>query len=324
MALTGRDMLGIAQTGCGKTLAFLLPALIHVNAQPVIRQGEGPNVLIIAPTRELAQQIAEECSRFGEASSVDSLCVYGGVPKREQTITLRQGVDIIIATPGRLLDHLELKNTNLRRVTYLVLDEADRMLDMGFETQIRTIMSQVRPDRQLLLYSATWPVEIRRIAKEYLSDDSFVVRIGFNDENTVNKSVKQTIEFVNSVDKKKALIKIFRNEFQSESAKVLIFCATKRKCNKLVEGLRKDGWPALATHGDKTQQERDWVMHQFREGDNPILIATDLASRGIHVDDITCVINFDFPNNIEDYVHRIGRTGRAGKRGKSVSFFDIK
>jgi len=248
--------------------------------------------------------------------------VYGGVPKRDQVLDLHNGVEVLIATPGRLLDHLEQKNTNLKRVTYFVLDEADRMLDMGFESQLRILFGQIRPDRQLLLWSATWPREVRKMASNHLSDNYLKLKIGNEDENTVNKNVIQHIIFVEAATKQAELIQLFMKSFQNEDVKVLIFLATKYACDKLCKNLRKAGWPALAIHGDKTQRERDWVMEQFRNGESPILIATDLASRGIHIDDINFVVNYDFPHTIEDYIHRIGRTGRAGKKGTAISFFE--
>merc|ERR1719510_2333144 len=190
MAMSGEDVIGIAKTGSGKTLAFLLPAIVHINAQPLLRPKDGPIVLILAPTRELAVQIKGEADKFGYTSSIKNTCVYGGAPKREQAMHLRNGVEIVIATPGRLMDFLEQETTNLRRVTYIVLDEADRMLDMGFEPQIRKILSQVRPDRQTLLWSATWPQDgqVQRLTKEFLSDP---IRVTIGSEKlTANKEVK--------------------------------------------------------------------------------------------------------------------------------------
>merc|ERR1719462_1166089 len=197
MALTGRDVVGIAQTGSGKTLAFIVPAIIHINAQPLLKPGDGPIVLVIAPTRELAVQIKGEADKFGYTSSIKNTCVYGGAPKRDQARELRNGVEIVIATPGRLMDFLERKTTNLRRVTYLVLDEADRMLDMGFEPQIRKVLSQVRPDRQTLLWSATWPQDgqVQRLTREFLSDP---IRVTIGSEKlTANPDVKQIVRIVN-------------------------------------------------------------------------------------------------------------------------------
>jgi len=323
MAMTGRDVIGVAETGSGKTLTYLLPALVHIEAQPILKRGDGPIVLILVPTRELAHQIKVEAGKFGYNGGVKNSCVYGGVPKRDQIIELSEGVEILIATPGRLLDHLENKNTNLKRVTYFVLDEADRMLDMGFEGQIRLVFGQIRPKRQLLLFTATWPPSVRVLAEEYIDNDFLQVLIGKeNNALTINKNVNQTIEMVDDSDKLEALVSMFRTEFEKDDIKFLVFLSTKYRCDKLCKKLRKQGWPALATHGDKTQRERDWVIDQFRTGDVPIMIATDLASRGLHVDNITFVINYDMPNCIEDYIHRIGRTGRAGKKGQSVSFFD--
>lgn len=192
MALLGRDMIGISATGSGKTLAFLLPAIVHINAQPYLQPGDGPIVLVIAPTRELAVQIKVECDKFGHSSGIKNTCVYGGVPKRGQVDDLRRGVEICICTPGRMIDMLETGSTNLRRVTYLVLDEADRMLDMGFEPQLRKIVSQVRPDRQTLMWSATWPKEIQAICREFLTNP-YQVTIG-SLTTEANKNIKQIIE----------------------------------------------------------------------------------------------------------------------------------
>lgn len=189
MALSGRDVIGIAETGSGKTLSFILPAIVHINAQPLLAPGDGPIVLVLSPTRELAQQTLQECVKFGYSSKIKYTCVYGGVPKGEQARALRTGVEILIATPGRLIDFLENNSTNLRRVTYMVMDEADRMLDMGFEPQIRAILSQVRPDRQMLMWSATWPKEIQQLARDFLKDPIHVT-IG-SLEITANKNVRR-------------------------------------------------------------------------------------------------------------------------------------
>lgn len=318
MALSGRDVVGIAQTGSGKTLAFLLPAIVHINAQPLLRPGDGPIVLVLAPTRELAQQIQQEVDKFGYTSQIKNTCVYGGAPKREQSAKLRSGVEIVIATPGRLMDFLQGGNTNLKRVTYLVLDEADRMLDMGFEPQIRKIVSQIRPDRQTLMWSATWPREVQTLAKDFLKT-YIQCNIG-SEEIVANHNITQIVEVIDKFEKEKRIREVLKNSMGADT-KLLIFSATKRKCDELTQMLRYEGWQALAIHGDKSQGEREWVLQQFKEGKAPIMIATDVASRGIHVDNIGLVINFDFPNNIEDYVHRIGRTGRAGTKGKSITFF---
>jgi ATP-dependent RNA helicase DDX5/DBP2 len=320
MALLGRDMIGISATGSGKTLAFLLPAIVHINAQPYLERGDGPIVLVIAPTRELAVQIKVECDKFGGTSGIKNTCIYGGVPKRGQMMDLRNGVEICICTPGRMIDMLESGATNLRRVTYLVLDEADRMLDMGFEPQIRKIVSQIRPDRQTLLWSATWPKEIQGLARDFLQDP-YQVTIG-SLETKANKMVKQIVKVVDEYAKTKELQQVLRDHYND--GKMLIFSETKRNCDSLTRQLRMDGYNARCIHGDKSQQERDWVLKEFKEGTANLLVATDVAARGLDVKNIQFVVNYDMPNNFEDYVHRVGRTARAGKTGTAISFFTSK
>ncbi|KAI8047699.1 P-loop containing nucleoside triphosphate hydrolase protein [Syncephalis plumigaleata] len=279
MALSGRDMVGIAETGSGKTLAYCLPAIVHINAQPFLQPGDGPIVLVLAPTRELAVQIREECNRFGASSRIKNTCIYGGVPKGPQIRDLQNGVEICIATPGRLIDMLSAGKTNLRRVTYLVLDEADRMLDMGFEPQIRKIVDQIRPDRQTLMWSATWPKEVRRLAEDFLKD-YIQVNIGSLDlsaSHNITQRVLVTTEF----EKRGLLMKDLEKIMKTSGNKTIIFTATKRTADDVTRALRNDGWPALAIHGDKSQSERDWVLEQFRSGESPIMVATDVASRGL-------------------------------------------
>ncbi|KAF8088004.1 hypothetical protein N665_0557s0005 [Sinapis alba] len=317
MALKGRDLIGIAETGSGKTLAYLLPALVHVSAQPRLGQDDGPIVLILAPTRELAVQIQEESRKFGQRSGVRSTCIYGGAPKGRQIHDLRRGVEIVIATPGRLIDMLECQHTNLKRVTYLVLDEADRMLDMGFEPQIRKIVSQIRPDRQTLLWSATWPREVETLARQFLRDPYKAI-IGSADLKA-NQSINQVIEIVQTPEKYTRLLTLLKQLM--DGSKILIFVETKRGCDQVTRQLRMDGWPALAIHGDKNQTERDRVLSEFKSGRSPIMTATDVAARGLDVKDIKCVVNYDFPTSLEDYIHRIGRTGRAGAKGMALTFF---
>lgn len=319
MALSGRDVVGIAETGSGKTLTYCLPAIVHINAQPLLAPGDGPIVLILAPTRELAVQIQAEITKFGRSSRIRNTCVYGGVPRGPQIRDLARGVEVCIATPGRLIDMLEAGKTNLRRVTYLVLDEADRMLDMGFEPQIRKIVSQIRPDRQTCMWSATWPKEVRQLAADFLND-YIQVNIGSMDL-AANHKITQIVEVVSEFEKRDRLIKHLEKIMDNRSNKVLIFTGTKRVADDITRFLRQDGWPALSIHGDKQQSERDWVLNEFKTGKSPIMVATDVASRGIDVRDITHVINYDYPNNSEDYVHRIGRTGRAGAKGTAITFF---
>ncbi|KAJ3053465.1 ATP-dependent RNA helicase dbp2 [Rhizophlyctis rosea] len=319
MALSGRDMVGIAETGSGKTLSYVLPAIVHINAQPLLQQGDGPIVLILAPTRELALQIQQECQKFGSSSRIKNTCLYGGVSRGPQMKELSRGIEICIATPGRLIDMLESGKTNLRRVTYLVMDEADRMLDMGFEPQIRKIVDQIRPDRQTLMWSATWPKEVQNLARDYLKD-YIQVNVG-SMELSASHNVTQIVEICQEMDKRSKLLRLLEKIMDKEEQKTIIFTGTKRTADEITRFLRQEGFGALAIHGDKKQQERDWVMHEFKSGKAPILIATDVAARGLDVKDIKFVINFDFPNNIEDYVHRIGRTGRAKTTGTAYTFF---
>lgn len=279
MALSGRDVIGIASTGSGKTLSYCLPSIVHINAQPLLSPGDGPICLVLAPTRELAVQIQTECSKFGKSSRIRNTCVYGGVPRGQQIRDLARGVEICIATPGRLIDMLESGKTNLRRVTYLVLDEADRMLDMGFEPQIRKIIDQIRPDRQTLMWSATWPKEIIRLAHDYLKD--FIqVNVG-SLELSASHNIKQIVEVVTEYEKRDRMVKHLEAAMENKEAKTLIFVGTKRVADDITKYLRQDGWPALAIHGDKAQNERDWVLNEFRTGNSPIMVATDVASRGI-------------------------------------------
>jgi len=318
IALSGRDMVGIAETGSGKTLAFLLPGIVHINAQPYLEKGDGPIMLVMAPTRELAFQIKEEVDKFGKSSKIKNTCLYGGAPKHEQASLLKDGVEIAICTPGRLMDFLEAGTTNLKRVTYLVLDEADRMLDMGFEPQVRKISSQIRPDRQTLMWSATWPKEVQRLAYELCREAPVHINVG-SGELKANHSIKQYVEVCSDYEKHDRLKKLVNRVM--DGSKILIFVETKRGADGLTRDMRTQGLPALSIHGDKEQSERDWVLKEFKEGRNPILIATDVAARGLDVKDIKYVINYDFPTSIEDYVHRIGRTGRAGATGSSYTFF---
>lgn len=279
MALSGRDVIGIAATGSGKTLSYCLPSIVHINAQPFLARGDGPIVLVLAPTRELAVQIQQECSKFGKSSSIRNTCVYGGVPRGPQIRELSRGVEIVIATPGRLIDMLDSGKTNLRRVTYLVLDEADRMLDMGFEPQIRQIVDQIRPDRQTLMWSATWPKEVQRLAHDYLKD--FIqVNVG-SLELSASHNIKQIVEVVSDYEKRERMSKHIEGAMEDKNNKIIIFTSTKRTADEITRFLRQDGWPALAIHGDKSQSERDWVLNEFRTGNSPIMVATDVASRGI-------------------------------------------
>uniref|UniRef100_A0A9J7YUX6 RNA helicase n=1 Tax=Cyprinus carpio carpio TaxID=630221 RepID=A0A9J7YUX6_CYPCA len=319
VALSGKDMVGIAQTGSGKTLSYLLPGIVHINHQPFLERGDGPICLVLAPTRELAQQVQQVAAEYGKASRLKSTCIYGGAPKGPQIRDLERGVEICIATPGRLIDFLEVGKTNLRRCTYLVLDEADRMLDMGFEPQIRKIVDQIRPDRQTLMWSATWPKEVRQLAEDFLKD-YVQINVGAL-QLSANHNILQIVDVCNDGEKEDKLMRLLEEIMSEKENKTIIFVETKKRCDDLTRRMRRDGWPAMGIHGDKSQQERDWVLNEFKYGKAPILIATDVASRGLDVEDVKFVINYDYPNNSEDYIHRIGRTARSQKTGTAYTFF---
>ncbi|XP_030967704.1 DEAD-box ATP-dependent RNA helicase 20 isoform X2 [Quercus lobata] len=306
MALRGRDLIGIAETGSGKTLAYLLPAIVHVNAQPILSPGDGPIVLVLAPTRELAVQIQNECTKFGASSKIKNTCIYGGVPKGPQVRDLQKGVEIVIATPGRLIDMLDSHHTNLRRVTYLVLDEADRMLDMGFEPQIRKLVSQIRPDRQTLYWSATWPKEVEQLARQFLYNPYKVI-IGSQDLKA-NHAIRQHVDIVSENQKYNKLVKLLEDIM--DGSRILIFMDTKKGCDQITRQLRMDGWPALSIHGDKSQAERDWVLSEFKAGKSPIMTATDVAARGLDVKDVKYVINYDFPGFAKELISILEEAGQ--------------
>ncbi|XP_063312219.1 probable ATP-dependent RNA helicase DDX5 [Pelobates fuscus] len=319
VALSGLDMVGVAMTGSGKTLSYLLPGIVHINHQPFLQRGDGPILLVLAPTRELAQQVQQVAAEYGRACRLKSTCIYGGAPKGPQIRDLERGVEICIATPGRLIDFLEAGKTNLNRCTYLVLDEADRMLDMGFEPQIRKIVEQIRPDRQTLMWSATWPKEVRQLAEDFLKDYVHI-NIGAL-ELSANHNILQIVDVCNDGEKDDKLVRLMEEIMSEKENKTIVFVETKRRCDELTRKLRRDGWPAMGIHGDKSQQERDWVLNEFKHGKSPILIATDVASRGLDVEDVKFVINYDYPNSSEDYIHRIGRTARSSKTGTAYTFF---
>ncbi|KAK9067303.1 hypothetical protein SSX86_014629 [Deinandra increscens subsp. villosa] len=316
VALQNRDIVAIAKTGSGKTLGYLIPGFIHLKRVHKNRQM-GPTVLILSPTRELATQIQVEAVKFGRSSKIQCTCLYGGAPKGPQLRELDRGTDIVVATPGRLNDILEMRKISLSQITFLVLDEADRMLDMGFEPQIRKIVKEVPARRQTLMYTATWPKEVRKIAADLLVNP-VQVNIGNVDELVANKAITQHIEIVGQMDKHRRLEQILRS--QEPRSKVIIFCSTKKMCDQLARNLTRQ-FAAAAIHGDKSQGERDYVLNQFRSGRSPVLVATDVAARGLDIKDIRVVVNYDFPTGVEDYVHRIGRTGRAGATGEAYTFF---
>uniref|UniRef100_A0A8P4GHC6 RNA helicase n=1 Tax=Dicentrarchus labrax TaxID=13489 RepID=A0A8P4GHC6_DICLA len=320
--LSGEDLIAIAQTGTGKTLAYLLPGFIHMDVRflfisficvPRDEQG-GPGMLVLTPTRELALQIETECKKY-RYKSYKSICIYGGGDRRGQINLVKSGVDIVIATPGRLNDLQMNELISLRSITYLVLDEADRMLDMGFEPQIMKILLDIRPDRQTVMTSATWPTGVRRLSKSYLKNP-IMVYVGTLDLAAVN-TVQQTVLIVHEEEKKSYVFDFIRNMLPQD--KVLIFVGKKLVADDLSSDMCLQGLAVQSLHGDREQCDREEALKDFKESRVRILVATDLASRGLDVHDITHVFNYDFPRNIEEYVHRVGRTGRAGRSGAAVT-----
>uniref|UniRef100_A0A4Y0ASA8 RNA helicase n=1 Tax=Anopheles funestus TaxID=62324 RepID=A0A4Y0ASA8_ANOFN len=320
IALSGLNMVGVAKTGSGKTLGYMLPAIVHINHQKPDPSVRGPLVLVLAPTRELAQQIQQVATDFGSSSYIRNTCLFGGSSKGPQASDLRRGVEIVIATPGRLIDFLESGTTTLQRVTYLVLDEADRMLDMGFEPQIRKILGHVRPDRQILMWSATWPKEVQRLARDFLGD---YVQINVGSlELSANHNITQHVRVVEEPNKNQELGNLLEELYRGGNpGKILIFTTTKRRCDQISMQIRRYGYDAVGMHGDKSQQERERALNRFRNARSCILVATDVAARGLDVDGIKVVINYDYPQQTEDYVHRIGRTGRSNATGEAYTFF---
>lgn len=321
IALSGQNMVGVAQTGSGKTLGYIVPAIVHINNQPRLKQGDGPIALVLAPTRELAQQIQQVANAYGSGSYVRNTCVFGGAGKGPQARDLMRGCEIVIATPGRLIDFLESGTTNLRRCTYLVLDEADRMLDMGFEPQIRKILSQIRPDRQTLMWSATWPKEVLQLAEDFLGDYK-QINVG-SLELSANHNITQHIKVCDAHEKETHLQELLEEIYEKdpEPGKILIFCETKRGVDNIAHFVNGFGVKCGSIHGDKSQTDRDNVLRTFRSGRTNILVATDVAARGLDVDGIKFVINYDYPQTSEDYIHRIGRTARQQTTGTSYTFF---
>uniref|UniRef100_A0A6G3MEV5 RNA helicase n=1 Tax=Henneguya salminicola TaxID=69463 RepID=A0A6G3MEV5_HENSL len=279
IVMSGLDLIGIAQTGSGKTLAYLLPGLVHISAQPRLEKNDGPIVLVICPTRELSIQVQEISADFCQTCRLRSVCIYGGSSKGPQIRELNRGVEIVIATPGRLLDFLSMDITNLKRCTYLVLDEADRMLDMGFEPQIRKIIEQIRPDRQTLMYSATWPKDVQNLASAFLTNP-IQVNIG---KLTLQAShqIQQIIHVCMEAEKSQKLRDLLHELCSQRDNKSLIFTDKKVTCDHLVRELRREGFFVSGIHGDKNQYEREHVLNEFRSGKCSILIATDVASRGL-------------------------------------------
>lgn len=322
MALSGRDMIGVSKTGSGKTLAFILPAIVHYTNQPPLGRGDGPVVLVMAPTRELAQQINKEVENFSNVSGarLKTAVVFGGSNRSPQIVQLRNQPQIVIATPGRLLDFLECGATNLDRTTYVVLDEADRMLDMGFKDELERILSYCRPERQTLMFSATWPKDIQSIAENYMTDQ-IRVQIG-SLELTANNQINQTFHQLPLGREKDRQFLRDVLRLMDEKKKVLVFSNTKANCDKLAWALNRAGVASDFLHGDRSQSQRDVCMERFRDGRTKVLVATDVCARGIDIRDISAVINYDMPTNVDSYVHRIGRTARANSKGDSIGYLN--
>jgi len=324
----GRDLMACAQTGSGKTAGFLFPIIMAMiknggrDAPDTGRRQAYPEALVMAPTRELAQQIFEEAKRFAYCTGIASVCIYGGADVREQLRQIERGCDLLVATPGRLVDLIERGRLGMDNIQFLVLDEADRMLDMGFEPQIRRIVEESGmpqgDDRQTMMFSATFPEAMQRMASDFLRDYIFLTvgRVG-----SASKDVTQTVEYVEERDKLDAVMKFL---LTIDDGLILIFTETKRNCDYLEDVLCSKGFPACSIHGDKSQREREDSLRSFKKGITPVMAATDVASRGLDIPNVTQVINYDLPTNIDDYVHRIGRTGRAGNTGNALSFVNEK
>ena len=316
--MCGRDIIAVAKTGSGKTLAFLLPMFRHIIAQPALRDSEGPIGLIMAPARELAYQIYNEAKKFTKALGLRVACVYGGAGVADQIADLKRGADIVVCTPGRMIDILCMqagKLVTLKRVTMVVMDEADRMFDMGFEPQIKMILQNVRPDRQTVLFSATFPKQIEKLAKNVLQ---YPLEIVVGERSTVNKDITQVVEVHEPEDKYMRLLQLLGIWYERGS--VLIFVDKQETCDQLFQDLLKSGYPCVSLHGGKDQLDRDHTLHEFKSGVKTVMVATSVAGRGLDVPEIVCVINYNCPNHMEDYVHRVGRTGRAGRKGTAYTF----
>ena len=314
--IAGKDVMGGAQTGTGKTAGFTLPLLHRIarhantSTSPARHQTRA---LILAPTRELAMQVYESVKTYSKHLPLRSVCVYGGVDIKPQQAELRRGIEVVIATPGRLLDHVEQKSINLSQVEVLVLDEADRMLDMGFIPDIKRILALLPSQRQSLLFSATFSDEIKKLADQMLKDPQL---IEVARRNMVSETITHVVHPVSSGMKRNLLAYLLRHQPDTQA---LVFVDTKIVCGRLAHFLERSGISADAIHGDKSQQQRTETLEAFKSGKLRVLVATDVAARGIDIDELPYVINFELPHTAEDYVHRIGRTGRAGHKGNAVS-----
>jgi ATP-dependent RNA helicase RhlE len=317
--LKGKDLLGCAQTGTGKTAAFAIPILQRMSLAHEEHKGRRQvKALIVTPTRELATQIGESFRVYGKYTNLKNTVVFGGVKQGAQVEALRRGVDILVATPGRLLDLINQGYINLSNIEYFVLDEADQMLDMGFIHDIKKIIALLPVKRQSLFFSATMHPTIVALSQKILGNPE---RVTVRPEQTTAEKVKQSIYFVTKKNKIRLLVHLLQTQ---DMDSVLVFSRTKHGANKVVKLLQKDGFESAAIHGNKSQKARELALDDFKKGKIKLLVATDIAARGIDIDELSYVINYDLPNVPESYVHRIGRTGRAGSSGLAVSFCDIE
>ena len=317
VVLTGKDVMGAAQTGTGKTAAFALPLLQRLMKHENTSTSPARHpvrALVLLPTRELADQVAQQIKLYAKYTNMRSAVVFGGIDMKPQTIELKKGVEVLVATPGRLLDHIEAKNAVLNQVEYVVLDEADRMLDIGFLPDLQRILSYLPKQRTTLLFSATFSPEIKRLASSYLQDP---VTIEVARPNQEASTVEQHFYSVTDDEKRHALKQIVR---QRGLKQAFVFVNSKLGCARLARSLEREGMNTTALHGDKSQDERLKALAAFKAGEVDLLVATDVAARGLDIKDVPAVFNFDVPFNAEDYVHRIGRTGRAGQSGLAVTF----
>ncbi|MBI1203864.1 MAG: DEAD/DEAH box helicase [Rhodopseudomonas sp.] len=319
IALSGRDIIGIAQTGTGKTASFALPILNHLFTKRMRPERKSCRVLVLSPTRELSGQIADSFRAYGRHMRPLAIeLAIGGVPINRQIRGLNHGVEVLVATPGRLLDLVAQRAITLHQVEVLVLDEADRMLDMGFINDIRKVVAMLSKQRQTLFFSATMPGEITKLADQMLIDPA---RVAVTPQSSTVERIAQSVILTEKASKPALLLEVLKTE---TTDRVLVFTRTKHGADKVVRHLQKSGYGAEAIHGNKSQNQRERVLAQFRTGSLRILIATDIAARGIDVDGVSHVVNFDLPNIPESYVHRIGRTARAGRDGVAISFCDYE
>jgi ATP-dependent RNA helicase RhlE len=316
LLLDRRDLLGIAQTGTGKTAAFVLPLLQNLSEDSRHLSERQPRALILAPTRELVLQIAEAIKVYGRRSEARTTVIMGGVGRRPQVVSMRRGVDILVATPGRLLDLISQREVDLSATKYLILDEADRMLDMGFIRDVRKIIRRMPAERQTMLFSATMPGEVATLAGEILNAPE---RVEIASKSVAVDRISQQVHYLDPVAKRDRLSELLA---APDLERVIVFTRTKHGADKVAKRLARDGFDAEAIHGNKSQGARRKALENFRRGKARVLVATDIASRGIDINDVTHVINYELPNVPEDYVHRIGRTARAGASGTAISFCD--